>query len=162
MVTCLPLPQWGFGRFGTDILLPAEDPAADQRARAAFAERSDALGDYVSPAGHVQQVGDVISLMAEAAPDVESAFAVRHAFAHAGAAEEGEEGMTLGDLLLSAFDAPETFPDTMRRISLGENDFTKLTEAFSALSQTGDGWSLAMHLPAMYGAWLTAMYETDR
>ena len=61
IITYLPLPQWGFERYGTDIILPVDDAALDEAARAAHRSRTDKGGAYISQGENVAFIQDIIA-----------------------------------------------------------------------------------------------------
>ena len=159
LVTYLPLPQWGFQRYGTDIELPVENDSLLSDARKAYEERTDRTGSFPSFTGSVAAVQQLVSAMASLAPDPKSAATVSHALAHPGEASDGEPGVTAADFMLGLFEGtmfvPQgtgTQPD--ESAAQAENDFAPL---LSILQSGGLGASLLnMHMPATYGAWLKA------
>ena len=49
VITYLPFPQWGFERYGVDLILPTDsgDAELEARAEAAYLERSDISGRFL-------------------------------------------------------------------------------------------------------------------
>ena len=163
VVTYLPLPQWGFERWGVDIVLPAEDGALAEAAEAAYALRSDKMGEFFYSAGLAGGVRGFIDALAEAMPTVAEAFTVRHALLHPGAAMGKEPGMTGGELLLMMSgsllggQSEENGSAGLRGV---KNDFTPILAALMALQESGEAAHMGMaHMPAMYGAWMTVMAQ---
>lgn len=155
----LPFPQWGFERYGTDLLLPVDDPSLQEAAEQAYAQRPNQSGAYVSPQGKTEAAEQLIAVLASIAETPADGYCARHAFAHPGFAAEDEPGMTPSEFMLQLFDgsllSARGDSSPLAQMSGAENDFTPVLAALQRL-QTGDGasWFLAMHLPGTYGAWL--------
>ena len=168
IVTYLPFPQWGFERYGVDLILPLDDadPALIEAARAAYKARTDQYGPFTMPEGGSAAVREIVSKMVSLAPVLsQEAFNARHALAHPGAAEEGEEGLKATEFLLLALEGKlfvQGQPsEIMTRLSQAENDFTPLLASLQTLAAAGDaqGRLMSAHMPGIYGAWMTAALE---
>ncbi|MBO4836430.1 MAG: hypothetical protein J5564_01920 [Clostridia bacterium] len=157
IITHLPLLQWGVGRYGADIELPVRDTSLSEAARAGYDMRKDRTGDYRSPLEHLEDVQELAARMGDAAPDAAAAYTVRRAFSHPGAAADGEEGITMAEFLRNIFERSETFSALMTRMSRQENDFTEILRAYYSASGKDGSWITGMHMPDMYGAWLSVM-----
>ncbi len=164
LVTYLPLPAWGFERYGRDLILPVENPGLLETAASAFAARSDQSGAFEDPNAGMDALEQVVLAMSALAPDVAAAYTVQHALTHPGEAGDGEEGMTAGMFLLGLTDG-QLFT-TQARVSTAtdmtpvQNDFTPVLMSLAGLTQAAGGsWILNMHLPAMYGAWMQVMAD---
>ncbi len=160
LVTFLPVPGWGFERYGVDIQLPVDDPALYEAARDAYARRSDRTGAFPASGNSAALVRDLVSLMEKLAPDVRDADTVLHALSHPGTAEDGEDGMTANAVMLMIFEGTSfsgsSFSETPASLTRNENDFTPL---FAAMRAFGGSLITNMHMPAVYGAWLTAAFR---
>ena len=162
LVTYLPLPQWGFQRYGTDIELPVENDALLSAAREAYEDRADQTGSFPSFVRSIAAAQQVVSAMAALAPDPMKASTVSHALTHPGEASAGEPGVTTVDFMLEMFEGTMfalqgNAAQPTENAAQAENDFTPL---LSILQSGGVGASmLNMHMPATYGAWLKAMEE---
>ena len=162
IVTYLPLPQWGFVRCGTDIVLPVTETGLYEAAEKAYLARSDASEPFSMMQADPEQTQQMLAAMASLAPDLTQTYAVPRAFAHPGAASDGEDGITAGEFFLRLMDGTlmngtEPSPLMMSLMS-AENDFTPFLHALQ--STQGSSFSALIsgaHLPASYGAWLTAM-----
>ena len=160
IITCLPFRQWGFRRYGTDIILPVEDASLYPIAEEAYAARPDQSGGFVSSLGSTALVSRIVSAMEQLVPDPASGFTISHALSHTGEAEEGEPGMTAGEFLLALFEDGGSFSGIGADLQQAENDFTPLLLALKqAAEELGSSWISGMHIPATYGAWITAMSE---
>lgn len=161
LVTYLPLPQWGFYRLGTDIVLPVDSATPEQLAllKTVYDARGDKTGELaVFSAGSGMTVG-LVELLAGVSPTMAEGYTVRHALAHAGPAAEGEPGMTSSELLLMLLSS-SLFSGGSAQISkniAGQiNDFTPLLMGLFAFLQSGEAAALGCaHMPAVYGAWMT-------
>ncbi len=155
LITFLPLPQWGFARYGTDLLLPVDDAALLPAAKAAYEARSDTSGPFFMAPNGSAAAQALADAMAGLIPSLSEDFGVRHALGHTGAAEEGEDGMTASEFLLLLFDG-KLSPSSVyvKRLTAAANDFSPLL----ALLQETEGANSfgAAHSPAIYGAWMTA------
>ncbi|MBO4297875.1 MAG: hypothetical protein J5998_03675 [Clostridia bacterium] len=156
IVTLLPLPQWGFERYGVDRILPVDDPELFAQAEAAYRARSDASGPFSAlDSGTAKALTEVMAQLAATPADI----AARRALAHPGLAEEGEDGMTPGEFFLLAFSDGLSFQGrptgALARLTQAENDFTPLLAALQSALSDGNSLSAA-HMPAVYGAWMTA------
>ena len=141
LITYLPLPQWGFHRYGVDIALPAEDAAG-----------ADQTGSFSSFGGAVSTIQQVVSAMAALAPDPMSSVTVSHALTHPGAAADGESGVTASDFMLGLFEGRPFAAQP-------ENDFTPL---LLTLRSGGAGALLTkMHDSATYGALMEIYAEQE-
>ncbi len=158
LVTYLPLPQWGFGRYGIDIELPVENTAILEAARAAYAARADQFGVFPTSSGHVSATQRIVNTMAELAPDPASSATVIHAMSHPGPASADEDGMTANGFMLTLlegnlFTASGT-EDSFSNLPQTENDFMPLLMALR--SADSGSWLMGVHMPATYGAWMMA------
>jgi len=163
IVTYLPLPQWGFARYGVDLPLPVDDADAGLLAEveSAYNARSDASGPFLTPQGGSAAALTLINAMAELMPELSGNYTLRHALAHTGAAEDDEDGMTAAEFFLMVFDgrlsSQDQSSETMARLTQADNDFTPLLACLKSLQDTAAIAGLsAAHMPATYGAWMTA------
>ena len=161
LVTYLPFPQWGFARYGVDLTLPVDDASPELLAEveAAYAARSDRSGTFRTLPSALAQ--SLVENMTALLPELNDDFTLRHALAHPGAAGEDEDGMTAGEFFLLLFDgnllAQGPSSQAMQRLTQAENDFTPLLTGLQALSDQDSASALSfVHLPASYGAWMTA------
>lgn len=105
IVPYLPLPQWGFERYGTDILmepdkLTAEQTEAVQNALASYGDKMK----WSVIAGGSDTVRSFVDALASLG-DVNDLYNTRWSTQHSGKALEGEEGMTAGEFMLSLIDS---------------------------------------------------------
>ena len=162
LVTYLPFPQWGFQRYGIDVELPAEDAALLPMAQAAYAQRTDQTGPFVSSLGRTVETQKIILAMANLAPDVETGFQLRHALSHPGEATTDEPGMTADAFMLMLLSGGMTMNQApsadVSSIMQTQNDFTPLLSV-SLFSDADESttWIASMHMPATYGAWMSAL-----
>ena len=163
IVTYLPFPQWGFERYGVDLVLPIDgaDDALIDEAKAAYSARSDQYGPFSVPEGGSAATLAIVDSMLSLVPDLSEDFAVRHALAHPGPAEEGEDGMTgteFIELLVDGGLYQNGQPtEALKRLSQAENDFTPLLVGSDSLPDMANARSalLSAHMPGLYGAWMT-------
>ena len=160
LVTYLPFPQWGFERYGIDLVLPVENGSLAEAAREAYALRADQTGAFGDVGSDTAAVQSLVQAMTALSPDVRSGYTIRHALSHPGEAADGEDSMTAGEVMLMIFDgrlmSRGSDPDLIRRLTASQNDFTPL---LTALRSFGGSLITGMHMPAVYGAWLTAMAQ---
>ena len=167
VVTYLPFPQWGFERYGVDLVLPIDtaDEALIDEAKRAYDARSDKYGPFAVPEDGSASTLAIVQAMADLVPDLSVDFNMRHALAHPGPAQEDEDGMTAVeflDLLLEGGLYANGQPtDIMVRLSQAENDFTPLLSGLQTLPEMTDARAalMAAHMPGIYGAWMTAALE---
>lgn len=162
IVTYLPFPQWGFERYGVDIVLPVENDALVDAAQAAYAERKDQTGHFVSPRERTEAATRFIGALASLAPQLRDGFDIRHALSHPGAAEANEAGMTAEEFLLTLLDGSLSSrgggaDEALSSFAQAKNDFQPVLYTLQTLSGEDAGWISAMHMPATYGAWLSVM-----
>ena len=163
IVTYLPFPQWGFERYGVDLVLPVDeaDEALIDQAKAAYAARSDQYGPFSVPEGGSAATLAVVDSMVSLVPELSEDFTVRHALAHPGPAEEDEDGMTgpeFIDLLVEGGLYQNGKPTkALERLTQAENDFTPLLAGADSLPEMANTRSalLSAHMPGIYGAWMT-------
>ena len=162
IVTYLPFPQWGFGRNGADILLPVDDAALLPAAQAAYEARGDKTGDYAAPLGGSAATQTLVEALAALMPEPSQGYDIRHALAHTGEAVPDEEGLTAGEFLLLLMEGGLLSTGSsaqLAQVYQAENDFTPVLVAMaSTLDASGTSALGAAHMPAMYGAWLTAAF----
>ena len=153
LIPYLPLPQWGVGRYGTDILLPIGDETLLEAAQAAYEKRIDKLSDFAMPDGRTDAAETLIGLLSALCPDVETTYTLRHALAHPGEAQENEAGITAGEFLFRLLSGGDT-----ASLERAENDFTPMLSYIRAAGEElGGSWMWDMHMPGIYGAWMAAM-----
>ena len=159
IITYLPLPQWGFERYGTDIVLPVDDESLLDAAKAAYRTMPGHGGVLPVTEGGSASAAALAEAFAALQPDL-SSFKEKHAFAHPGIAEEDEAGMTGEELAYLFFTGGlYTFNGTsqlIKAMTQSENDFTPFLQAASVFT-AGGGWH-QNHMPPVYGAWLKAAY----
>lgn len=165
VITYVPLPQWGFERYGVDLILPIDDPDMQAAAQTAYRTRADQSRPFSTPEGGSAAAEALVSAMADLVPNLSEDYNIRHALAHPGAAEPEEDGMTAAEFLL-LFVNGELFSNdqptaAMRRLMQAENDFTPLLAGIRSQPEMNNAMvSLLMqHLPGIYGAWMTAALE---
>ena len=158
LVTYLPLPQWGFERYGIDIELPVENTALLEAARTAYAARVDQFGAFPASSDTVSATQRIVDAMAELAPDPASSATLIHAMNHPGPASAEENGVTASDFMLTLFEGnlftAGGTEGSFSNLSQMENDFTPLL--LTMQSADSASWMLGMHMPATYGAWMAA------
>ena len=155
IVTFLPLPAWGFSRYGTDLILDVENAALYPAAEKAYLARSDAAGSFDMIQGDTKALKDTLAALEQFAPSVDMAYTVRHALTHPGPAQAGEDGITAADFLLMLMNGSSA---DLASLAQSENDFSQ----FLLIFQSGMPLITGVHLPASYGAWLSAMFpEAD-
>ena len=158
LVTCLPLPQWGFERYGVDIELPVGSATLLEAARSAYAARADQYGSFPEVADAISATQRIVDAMAELAPDPASSATVPHALSHPGQASADESGMTANDFMLTLFEGnlftASGTEGSFSNLPQGENDFTPLLLALQ--SADSGSWLMGVHMPATYGAWMAA------
>lgn len=160
VITCLPFPQWGFERYGSDILLPVEDASLLDDARRAYGQRADREGPFPSPQGRTAAAQQFIDVLNSLAPQVRDGFTVRHALKHPGIAGPAEEGMTAVEFMAGIFDG--NILAEAGSAGHPENDFTPVLQTLRMLSENGGySWISDMHMPAFYGAWLSVMRNPE-
>lgn len=166
VITYLPLPQWGFERYGIDVELPVERASLLDAAKAAYAARTDCTTDFPMPKGRSEATKQFIDTLASLAPQIQNGFVTRHALNHPGLAEGDEPGMTAGEFLLNIFDgnllsnsgSSNALSQMTQEFTQADNDLVPILHALNLLSEGGNSdWVSAMHMPACYGAWLSAM-----
>ncbi|MBR3504096.1 MAG: hypothetical protein IKO07_07615 [Clostridia bacterium] len=164
IVTYLPFPQWGFERYGVDLVLPIDeaDDALIAEAKAAYAARTDQYGPFSVPEGGSAGTLEIVEKMLALAPSLGSDLAVRHAFAHPGAAAEDEDGMTALEFMAAMvdgglFDRSGEPSEMLIRLTQAENDFTPLLGSLESMPQATEARAslLSAHMPGIYGAWMT-------
>lgn len=164
LVTYLPFPQWGFERYGVDIVLPTEDAALQDAAQAAYDARKDQTGPFASSLGHTADVTVLVDALTALASQVQDGYSIRHALAHPGAATDDEPGMTAGEFMLMLMDS-NLFAQgagangALSSFTQSQNDFLPVLNALQIFSGEDTGWIAAMHMPATYGAWLSVMSQ---
>lgn len=158
LVTYLPLPQWGFERYGIDIELPVENTALLEAVRAIYAARADQFGAFPAASNTVTATLRIVNAMAELAPDPASSATVTHAMSHPGPASAEENGVTASDFMLTLFEGnlftAGGTEGSFFNLSQMENDFTPLLLALQ--SADSGSWLMGVHMPATYGAWMAA------
>lgn len=138
VVPMMPLPQWGYKRLGTDIILPADEAEA------------------------LRVAGSMESLY-EIAPTITSYYGDLHSLTHTGPADDTEEGMTTHEAMKSIADSfmamyseqniemlmkayyanPETFNSasmlysTINMERFENSDFKLLFELYNSAQQRG-------------------------
>jgi len=161
LVPYLPLYQWGFARYGTDILLPVEEEALAEAVQAAYDQRTDQMGELPQLQGVPGMVENLANSIAQAVPDLEVGCTVRHSLKHPGPAEEGEEGITGQDFLMALMTGSLRsggIPPELAKAAAAANDMTPIVSAIMVMVVRKATVSMAMaHMPAVYGAWMTAM-----
>ena len=163
LVTYLPFPQWGFERYGTDLLLPVDEAGHEllAEAQAAYAARTDQSGPFRTLPGGSAVTQTLVENMAALLPSMEEDFTLRHALAHPGEAAEGEDGLTAGEFFLLLMEgnlfAQGHTSEAWQRLTQADNDFTPLLAGMQALADQDTAAAIAFsHMPACYGAWMTA------
>ena len=167
LVTYLPFPQWGFERYGTDIVLPLDgaDEETKGRVKAAYNARADRMGEFLLfPEEEVAQ--GLVATIAAAFPTVAGAYTHRHALTHPGLAGADEPGMTGAEMMLAlmgSFMGDASDGGNVWGLNDGqgaENDFSPILEAMFDLMFAGEKETLGMmHMPATYGAWMTEISD---
>jgi len=157
LVTYLPLPQWGFERYGIDIELPVENTTLLEAAQIAYAARADQFGAFPVSSDTVSATQRIVSTMAELAPDPALSATAIHAMSHPGLASAAESGMTANAFMLTLFEGnlftASGTEGGFSNLPQGENDFTPLLLALQ--SADSGSWLMGVHMPATYGAWMT-------
>jgi len=103
-VTYLPLPQWGFERYGRDIILQSGSMTAEQKEEMSRMVEQDTSGWSAVPP--FKEGNSTVLAFIQALADTGSIadmYNVRYSTAHAGIALEGEEGITVSEFLVSLF-----------------------------------------------------------
>lgn len=165
IVTYLPFPQWGFVRYGQDLILPVDEATEEQKEAvlAAYNARVDRLGEDITlllPSENVQKWTEGMTV---AMPTMEIAYTLHYALNHPGAAEPGEDGITGWDmmqdmirLLLRSQDS--AVMQLIASAQPAENDLTPAADAIRLLLSTGGALAVSTaHMPATYGAWMTLL-----
>lgn len=162
LVTYLPFPDWGFERYGIDIVLPVEDASLYEAAREAYSQRSDQTGAFPSSENSIAAVMNMVDSMESLAPDVEDGYTTHHALSHPGKAAGDEPWMTAGSVMLMIFEGSSftgnSASGALTELSMAENDFSPL---LMALGSTGGSLITNTHMPAVYSAWMTAMTDAN-
>ncbi len=163
IITYFPLPQWGFERYGVDVILPvdADDPDRLAAAKAAYRSRVDRSTPFSTVTGGRDAVMAAAESIAVLVPDPAEDFDRRHALTHPGAPEEGEESLSAVEFGLLLFMGEQGSQNTMARLTRAVNDFTPVLAAFQALTdENGNAaaWRMA-HAAVVYGAWMTAAFS---
>lgn len=159
LVTYLPLPQWGFARYGIDIELPVENTALLEAARVAYIARADQFGAFPASSDYVSATQRIVDAMAELAPDPASSATLIHAMNHPGPASADENGITANGFMLTLFEGnlftASGTENSLSSLPQGQNDFTPLLLALQ--SADSGSWLMGVHMPATYGAWMAVM-----
>ena len=165
LVTYLPFPEWGFERYGVDLILPVEEATEEQRQAvlAAYEKRLDKLGEDISASLPSRLIRDFTQALTDLMPSVEDGFLLRHALGHPGAAAEDEASMSGWELvspLISTMLAwnTEGINAMLADLRTADSDFTPAVSAIDAIMTTATpGAAGSAHMPATYGAWLTVL-----
>ncbi len=165
IVTYLPFPQWGFTRYGRDMILPVDDAtdAEWQSVLKAYETRIDKLGEDITLPLSAEDARQWTEGMTVPMATVREAYTLRHALLHPGAAATGEEGITGWQLMenLISFMLHGQNTEIMQLITSvqpAQNDLTPAVDAIRLL--LGSGGVVAVfsaHMPATYGAWMTLL-----
>ena len=165
LVTYLPLPQWGFVRFGRDLILPTETAGAADRlaVNAAYEKRLDKLGEDIHLSLPSAMLDAWCEAMAGLMPTVREGYSVPHALNHPGIVGENEPGMAGWELIKTLISAVlkgdmhhiQLLVDT---VTVQDNDFAVPARAILDLMAAGGAAAVgSAHMPATYGAWLTVL-----
>ncbi len=165
IVTYLPFPQWGFVRYGRDLILPTDTASETDREAvlAAYKARLDKLGEDITLLFSGAMAEKWTQAMTDLMPTVAESYTLRHALLHPGPAAEDEEGFTgwqLMEDLVSALlaNSAERIQAVLAPVQGGNNDFSAAVEAIRTRMEAGGGAAVqSAHLPATYGAWLTVL-----
>ncbi len=125
LITALPPTAWGYGRLGTDIVLPADEELT-------------------------AKVQDTMAALVKIAPDIESYYTLRYNLMGPG---QGEYGLTVYDLMLQLSKLLSGAADTATAANAlallsPQSDLAPLANAFT--SGDADANPLAQHLPGAY------------
>ncbi len=165
VITYLPFPQWGFERYGVDLILPTDsgDAELEAKAEAAYLERSDISGRFSTFPVEITQT--LVAEMAALVPGTAEDLAMRHALTHTGEAAADEPGMTASDFFLALFSGQLTSgtgsSPELAALTGSQNDFTPLLQTMQSLKEYDSKGLTAAHMPATYGAWMTVMAEQN-
>ena len=161
IVTFLPLPQWGFERYGVDVVLPVDDETLYAAASKAYAARDDKTGEFTASPDDVAFTHAAVEALSRLIPDYASAYTLRHAFAHAGVADANEPGMTAGEFLSLLFTGALGQSEQLPQLyASAENDFAPLLQLL-ATADSSTALIDQAHMPATYGAWISTMQTTE-
>lgn len=164
-ITMLPLPQWGFARYGVDVILPVVG-ASEQQLSAVQADFAQELGNWGT--FQVFKEGDriptaFVAAIAEFSPTVRDAYQTRHSLLGPGLAQPDEDGMT-GSEFLMRLSTAILGQQTARLIldisalKAKETDFDPILNVLTSAAFSGEINALTMaHMPGMYAAWLSVM-----
>lgn len=156
-VTYMPLPQWGFERYGVDVTLEARDAAALE---AIYGRRGDTFGlPFTLFKEGAQTTLRLISAMAALAPTAEAGYVQRHSLNGPGLAAADEEGMTAGEVMLRlcSMTAGSALPllFDLARMKANYTDFDPLLNIVLEMALDGELAAMACaHTPALYAALL--------
>jgi len=144
------------------VELPTEDTTLLPMAQAAYAQRTDQTGPFVSSLGRTVETQKIILATASLSPDLETGFQLRHALSHPGEAATDEPGMTADTfmlMLLSGSMAMNQAPSNdVLSIMQAQNDFTPLLSMLHPSdTEESTAWIASMHMPVIYGVWLSVM-----
>jgi len=162
LITYLPFPQWGFGRYGVDVTLPVDgaSPQLIAQVKEAYDQRADKIGEFAAFPDGSRFTVSFVETMAKAFPTVAESYTVRHALAHPGEAGPEEEGMTGSELLLLLATSTlggggEAQSADLQKLGQGRNDFSAILLHVLSLISGPDAAALGIsHMPASYGAWM--------
>ncbi len=164
-ITMLPLPQWGFARYGVDVILPVVG-ASDRQLSAVQADFAQELGNWGT--FQVFKEGDriptaFVAAIAEFSPTVRDAYQTRHSLLGPGLAQPDEDGMTGSEFLMrlsTAILGQQTAQLILdiSALKAKETDFDPILNVLTSAAFSGQLNALTMaHMPGMYAAWLSVM-----
>ena len=164
-ITMLPLPQWGFARYGVDVELPVATADAQQLAavQADFAQELGNWGTFQVFRDGARIPQAFIAAIADFSPTVRDAYETRHSLLGPGLAQPGEDGLTGSGFLMQlsmAIIGQQTAQLILdiSALKARETDFDPILNVLTSAAFSGELNALIMaHMPGMYAAWLSVM-----
>ena len=164
-ITMLPLPQWGFARYGVDVELPVSAADAQQLAavQADFAQELGNWGTFQVFKDGARIPQAFIAAIADFSPTVRDAYETRHSLLGPGLAQPGEDGLTGSGFLMQlsmAIIGQQTAQLILdiSALKARETDFDPILNVLTSAAFSGELNALTMaHMPGMYAAWMSVM-----
>lgn len=164
-ITMLPLPQWGFARYGVDVELPVSAADAQQLAavQADFAQELGNWGTFQVFKDGARIPQAFIAAIADFSPTVRDAYETRHSLLGPGLAQPGEDGLTGSGFLMQlsmAIIGQQTAQLILDISALKARgtDFDPILNVLTSAAFSGELNALTMaHMPGMYAAWMSVM-----
>ncbi len=157
IVPYLPLPQWGFERYGTDIPMDAGSLTAEQneKVQAALLSYGDSMTWSVMKGGR-KEVEAFVEALASLGT-IHDLYNTRWSTMHAGKAAEGEEGLTAREFMLSLTDSLTDSPGAvvvrLARYQANHTAFEPIVRQLISMITSGSIASVGvMHMPNTYRA----------